>query len=259
MAITRMAVINHNNTEGSKESEAAHWGLWGTLLWGAVLAIVFIVLQTVTITGILIAQDRHLGAVEFQHAFVAATTNGQVLSLVTFVTTIVCTGLLAGIIKLKKGTVLKEYLSIRSAPFSTLLQWLGVLVVFIASANVITLTLGRPLVTDFMSEIYASAEPMWMLWVALIIAAPLFEETFFRGFLLRGLAASFMGPIGAVLVTAVLWALIHTQYDAYDRTIIFCLGLLLGAARVRTGSLLVPLGLHAAMNLEATIETALFG
>jgi len=40
---------------------------------------------------------------------------------------------------------------------------------------------------------------------------------------------------------------------------IFCLGLLLGAARVHTGSLLLPLGLHAASNLEATIEAALFG
>jgi len=42
----------------------------------------------------------------------------------------------------------------------------------------------------------------------------LFEELFFRGFLFRGLSSSFMGPVGAVLVTSALWALIHTQYDA---------------------------------------------
>jgi CAAX protease family protein len=91
----------------------------------------------------------------------------------------------------------------------------------------------------------------------LIIAAPLFEEAFFRGFLLKGLESSFMGPIGAVVVTAGLWALIHVQYDAFGMATIFCLGLLLGTARVFTGSLLVPLGLHAFTNLGATIEAAI--
>jgi len=246
-------------SEESKESQVAHWGFWATLLWGALLAVVFVVLQMVTITVILIAQDRYQSAAEYQRAFVEATTNGQVLSLITFVTTIVCTGILAGIIKLKKRSVLKEYLCLRPVPLQLTLKWAGILALFIASASMITLALGRPLVTDFMSEIYATAESVWMLWVALIIAAPLFEELFFRGFLFRGLSSSFMGPVGAVLVTSALWALIHTQYDAYDKGMIFCLGLLLGAARVHTGSLLLPLGLHAASNLEATIEAALFG
>ena len=98
-----------------------------------------------------------------------------------------------------------------------------------------------------------------MIWVAVIIAAPLFEETFFRGFLFKGFESSFMGPIGAVLVTAGLWAVIHLQYDAYGMASIFLFGLLLGAARVFTASLLVPLGLHAAASLVATIEVAILG
>jgi membrane protease YdiL (CAAX protease family) len=84
----------------------------------------------------------------------------------------------------------------------------------------------------------------------------LFEETFFRGFVFKGFESGFMGPIGAVLATTGLWAAIHIQYDAYGIATVFCLGLLLGTARAMTGSLLVPLGLHATANLVATIETA---
>jgi membrane protease YdiL (CAAX protease family) len=98
-----------------------------------------------------------------------------------------------------------------------------------------------------------------LIWLALIVAAPLFEETFFRGFLFKGFESSFIGPSGAVLATAGLWAVIHAQYNLYEMTIIFCLGLLLGGARRATGTLSVPLALHAVVNLVATIEAALFG
>ena len=254
-----MSVNHSNNTEKPEVFPPTYWGFWGTLLWGVLIAVVFVILQTVTIIVLLLVQGRTTPAAGFNQSFVAATTNGYYLSVVTFVTTIICTALVAGIIKLKKGSVLRDYLCVTVVPFKTMLTWGGILAVFIALADMLTLLLGRPVVTEFMSTIYTSAHPLWMLWIALIIAAPLFEEIFFRGFLYQGLASGFPGPTGAVLITAGLWSLIHTQYDAYDKALIFCLGLLLGAARARTGSLLVPLGLHAATNLEATIEAALFG
>jgi membrane protease YdiL (CAAX protease family) len=67
-----------------------------------------------------------------------------------------------------------------------------------------------------------------------------------------------MGPIGAVVVTSGVWAVLHVQYDAFDMATVFCSGLLLGTARLVTGSLLVPLALHAAVNLLATVEVAVF-
>jgi len=50
----------------------------------------------------------------------------------------------------------------------------------------------------------------------------------------------------------------HSQYNSYEMATIFCLGLLLGGARRATGTLSVPVALHAAVNFVATIETALF-
>jgi membrane protease YdiL (CAAX protease family) len=38
--------------------------------------------------------------------------------------------------------------------------------------------------------------------------------------------------------------------------VVFCFGLLLGAAQIRTGSLMVPLGMHALENFLATAAVA---
>ena len=163
------------------------------------------------------------------------------------------------VIKLKRGSVLTEYLCIRLVSREVMLRWIVLLAGFIVVSDLITALLGRPIVPDFMSAVYATASPVWALWIAVIIAAPLFEEAFFRGFLFKGFESSFIGPIGAVPVTAGLWAVIHVQYDAHGVATIFCLGLLLGAARVFTGSLLVPLGMHSAASLAAMIQAALMG
>jgi hypothetical protein len=91
------------------------------------------------------------------------------------------------------------------------------------------------------------------------VVAPVFEELFFRGFLLAGFASSFLRPAGAVLVTSASWALIHLQYDLYGMVTIFVLGLLLGAARLASGSVLLTIGLHAFSNLLSTVETIIKG
>ena len=67
-----------------------------------------------------------------------------------------------------------------------------------------------------------------------------------------------MGPIGAIIVTSFLWAAIHIQYDLYDLTTIFLLGLGFGIARFKSGSVLLTIGLHSFSNLIATIETMVY-
>jgi membrane protease YdiL (CAAX protease family) len=136
-------------------------------------------------------------------------------------------------------------------------NWLGLLGGLLVIEELLAIALGHSR-SGSMSVAYATANPVWLLWIALVIAAPLFEEMLFRGFLLKGFATSFMGPIGAVFVTSGVWAVLHVQYDAFDMATVFCSGLLLGTARLVTGSLLVPLALHAAVNLLATVEVAVF-
>jgi membrane protease YdiL (CAAX protease family) len=248
-----------DTTHDNIASPPAYWGFWGTVLWSGAIFAIFLVLQGVAVLAVVLSQNDHPARSQLRELLRAAGENGYVLSIVTLITTTVCCALVAGVIKLKKGAMLVDYLSIRTVAPRVMLKWLGLLVCVVVLSDSITALLGRPIVPDFVAAVYATATPVWTIWVTLVILAPVFEETFFRGFLFRGLQSSFMGPIGAVIVTAGLWAIIHGQYDAYGIATVFVLGLLLGAARVLTQSLLVPLGLHATANLIGTIEAAIWG
>ena len=233
--------------------------MWGTVIWGAMIEVILVVLQLVTMVVVMAPGKGKVSEPELIKLFSSAEKNGYLLSVTTFVTTVVGCALIVAVIKLKKASVLTEYLCIRWVSLRILLRWIGLLAGLIVVSDSITTLLGRPIVPPFMSAVYATANPLWMIWIAVIIAGPLLEETFFRGFLFKGFESSFIGPIGAILVTAGLWAAIHVQYDAYGVANIFCAGVLLGAARVFTKSLVVPFGLHAVANLVATIETAILG
>ena len=241
---------------------SAHWGFWGTLIWGAVILTINVMAQTVTVLVVAVwrgAKPWKLSGSALVQLLFSTGTNGLVLSVVTFVTTAVCGGLVVGAIKRKKGSVLREYLCVRRVSLATIRNWLGLFAGFLLVSGLSTM-LFRPLDDGgFASAAYATTSPIWLLWLALVIAAPLFEEMFFRGFLLTGFAASFMGPIGAVVLTSAAWAALHLQYDAYGMAIIFCIGLLFGTARLVTGSLLVPLVLHATENLLVLAGVALLG
>ena len=221
--------------------------------------VIFIVLQTTTIFVGLAFRNRRLSESELMARLGSAFEDGYLLSLASFLATAVCCGLIVGVVKLKKGSLLTEYLCIRPVSLRVFLRWIGFLLGLVVLSDLLTALLGRPIVPPFVSAAYATANPVWMIWVAFIVAAPLFEEIFFRGFLFKGLESSFMGPIGAVLVTAGIWAGIHLQYDLYGMGTVFCLGLLIGAARVVTASIVVPLVLHAVASLVATIEVAILG
>ena len=43
-------------------------------------------------------------------------------------------------------------------------------------------------------------------FIAVAVVAPITEEIVFRGFLFRGLSASFLGVSGTLIVTSVVWA-----------------------------------------------------
>jgi len=252
-------MISSDSHNEVRSTQSPHWGFWGTVLWGIVILVIFVILQLVTILVAVVSRSGRLTEAELMERLTPAVKDDYLISVSTFVTTVICCGLIVGIVKLKRGSILREYLCIRAVPLKIFMRWIGFLLGFIVLSDSITILLGRSIVPPFMSAAYATANPVWMIWVALLIAAPLFEEAFFRGFLFKGFEASVMGPIGAVLVTAGLWAAIHVQYDLYEIGTIFCFGLLIGAARVITASIVAPLALHAGASLVATIEVAILG
>jgi membrane protease YdiL (CAAX protease family) len=111
-----------------------------------------------------------------------------------------------------------------------------------------------------MTETYGSAKADGTLTVYIIglcIAAPIAEEFVFRGFVLLGWSQSFLGPIGAVVLSSLIWAAMHTQYNLFYMFWIFSFGILLGTLRLRNGSTWLTVILHAAHNLIAIAQVAL--
>jgi membrane protease YdiL (CAAX protease family) len=106
--------------------------------------------------------------------------------------------------------------------------------------------------TDETLAPYVSAKQAGGLLILLIggcIAAPVMEEFVVRGFMFRGWLQSFLGPVGSIVVTSVLWAMIHTQYNWFGRFWIFVTGLVLGHFRWRSNSTWLTVMVHSAINI----------
>ncbi len=91
----------------------------------------------------------------------------------------------------------------------------------------------------------------------LLVVAPFTAELFIRGFLFPGAVHSRLGPVGAIVLTSIVWSVSHTQYDLYGIAVIFPGGLLLGYARLRSGSVFVPITMHVVQKPVATLEVAI--
>ena len=94
-----------------------------------------------------------------------------------------------------------------------------------------------------------------------VIAMPIMEEIVFRGFLYRGFSETRIGVVGAILITSVVWALIHINKSPAGIIDTAMHGVVWGWLRWYTGSLWVTIGAHVANNGIATLMTvaALYG
>ncbi|HUF60589.1 MAG TPA: CPBP family intramembrane glutamic endopeptidase [Verrucomicrobiales bacterium] len=160
---------------------------------------------------------------------------------------------------LRRGMSLSQYLRLDRFRLRDLVLWVLVFAAFVAVSEWIIRWAGQDSAEIYIAEIYRSARFTPLLWLAVVLAAPIAEELFFRGFLFEGLRRSWLGTAGTVLFTSATWSLIHLQYDLFFIALIFCLGLLLGWARAASGSLWIPLILHVLNNLYSLSLTALQG
>lgn len=86
-----------------------------------------------------------------------------------------------------------------------------------------------------------------------VVAAPLFEETFFRGHIQTLLARRATGAAGrwsAVVLTSLLFAAVHPSWTA---PLIFLLSLCIGYVYERTANLWAAILIHALFNLTSTV------
>ena len=241
-----------------EEPRKKPWGFWATGGLSLLIGGAFVGAQTVVaIVAVVAGMATHPPSTGTDLTEVIDVGSGWLMAAATWASFPVCLGLIAIAVKLRRGWSIREYLALESVSPGKAAMWLVLVPVFAAATDTFTWLLGRPIVSDVMLHAYRTAYWLPLLWAAFLIAAPVFEETFMRGFMFRGLQASRLGNAGAILITSLIFALLHLQYDWYGMLMCGLIGLLLGTARAATGSTLVPIAMHSLSNLIATVEAHL--
>jgi membrane protease YdiL (CAAX protease family) len=153
---------------------------------------------------------------------------------------------------------LADYLALRGASWRSFLFGALALIVMIGAWDAVSRAMGREVTPGFMVEVLKSARAdnaLWLLVVSFCVAAPVTEEVLVRGFLYRGWSESFLRPVGAIVLSSVVWTAMHLQYDWFFFGEIFSIGLLLGYLRYRSGSIWPTIVVHGLNNLAATVQT----
>ena len=226
------------------------WGRWATLGLGLIAMLVG---QIAALTAVIWWYGMNLTGL------LDVASDGVVATLIICISTPVQILLLA-LMARQTGSSAADYLGLTLPRKRDVVLGIIAVLVFIVLADGISWLLGRDLVTQFQLDMYRTASAAgWLPWLLLtvVVVAPIGEETLFRGFLFRGWHRSAHDAWAVIIVIALLWALIHLQYDLYNMAQVFAYGLLLGWLRWVTGSTILTILLHGLINFEGMLETSI--
>jgi len=249
--------MNKNSHENLhlNHSQNPYWGFWATLGLGIAIFMIFSILQGIVFGIYALYLNNWQTDSQFESQINSLVLNGDALALAEIPSALIGMGLIALFIKLKGMLNITQYLELYFPPLKTLLKWVGIMIVMIVLLELLNHFLERE-TPEFMTKVYSSTTNMPLLWFAIVIAAPFFEEYLFRGFLLEGLRNSFVGTAGAIFITSATWAAIHLQYEWFEIFTIFLMGILFAIAKIQTKSLYIPIAMHFLMNLSASVLMA---
>lgn len=229
------------------------WKFWGTLLWGLLIFVAMFLGQALVIGFLLLTQK---GPMDIASAK-TLLSSGLTISLS------VVTGLPAVLLAIwfatrTARTTFADYLALRWPSWKMLVIGVVALIVLIFGWDLLAQAVGRDVAPGFMGEVLKSARAdgaLWLLVIAFCVAAPITEEFFVRGFLYKGWSESFLRPLGAVILSSLVWTVMHLQYDWFFLGEVFSIGLLLGFLRWRGHSTWLTVVIHGINNLAATVQT----
>lgn len=185
--------------------------------------------------------------------------DGAAIIIIMLVATPVQLALLA-LMARQTGATVAGYLGLIVPRRADVAMGVIAIVVLVIVGNTVSWLLGKNIVTSFQTDIYRTASAtgtLSLLWLVVVVVTPINEEALFRGFLFRGWHRSPGDAWAVIVATALLWAVIHVQYDLFVIAQVFIGGLVLGWFRWATGSTLLTMLLHALINAEGMFETYL--
>lgn len=192
-----------------------------------------------------------------QMTLINASHHGGVVSLSIVMTACVMSLTALLLIYQRVRGQIWQFLGVRPFYWRTLAVCTWWLALFLVLSEFITHALGRtPL--DFMDALVGTA---WLplLVVATVVIAPIYEELVFRGMMFGMIqdACSTHGIKTANLIASVisslLFAIIHVQYEWFEMGVIFVLAMIFCYARIHCRSLIAPMLLHILNNGVAMV------
>jgi uncharacterized protein len=231
------------------------WKFWGTALWGLFIFAAMFAGQIVVVAWFVLRQGGPIDMAAAIHVVGAGLTIS--LSVITGLPAVFAALWVA--IRVSR-TPFADYLALRWTSWTNLLIGVVALFVLVMGWDLVSRMTGREVTPGFMGDVLQSARTdgaLGLLVFAFCVAAPVSEELFARGFLYLGWSESFLGPVGAILLSSLVWTALHLQYDWFFFGEVFSIGLLLGYLRYRSNSTWLTIILHGLNNLAAVVQTML--
>jgi CAAX protease family protein len=230
------------------------WGYFATFGWSLLAYLIASVVAFVA----LYLWDPTTFRVDLD--FSDAMKDAQYVSLTTIVTNVILVALLVVVIWIARAKA-KDYLAMTWPSRQEVAIGLASLVILLPALDALAFVLGQPIIPSFVIDIYKSAQStgsLPLLWLAIVVAAPVAEEVIFRGFIFRGWVRSTQRPMLGILVVTVLFTIIHIQYNWFGLLQVFMIGLLLTWTRWRSGSTLLPMVMHVIANFYAMMQAFVY-
>jgi uncharacterized protein len=241
------------------EQKPRVWKFWGTVLWGLFVFAAMFIGQLAVVAWFILRQGWPISIDDVMMKAVAAASGGFTIALSVIMGLPAVVAAIWLPVHLSR-TPFADYLALRLTSWKNVLIGIVAMIVVVEGWDMISRLAGRDVQPGFMGDIVKSAQSdgaLWLLIVALCVAAPITEEFFARGFLYRGWSESFLRPLGAILLSSAVWTMLHLQYDWFFLGEVFSIGLVLGYMRYRSQSIWLTIVLHGLNNLAALAQTLL--
>jgi membrane protease YdiL (CAAX protease family) len=250
-------MLNSDATSGQGLPEKRSWGFWPTVGLSAVVLVTYFAVQLIISLVIFIFKARSTNP-SLEQIFNGLATDGLILSIAIIFSASLGAALIAIFISLKGGISFADYLGFKKIKPRTIVLLVVLFIVMLSAVLIAGNFVADQADSTFMTDLYRSSVFPPLLWLAVAFFGPFFEELLFRGFLFVGLRASRLGTVLTIIVTSILWASLHIQYDLYGIIQILIIGLILGTVRHKTGSLWSSIIIHVLWNGAALAATAIY-
>ncbi len=234
------------------------WKFWATLGWSLLLYGAMTVGAAIGLVLAVKVYGIDLGTAEANKA--AFLNDGIVVAVTSMSGSVPVLAVIWLAVKLARQR-LADYLALRLPSVRHACIGLGAIVLLMIAIDASSMLLGRPVVPQVLIDGVRSAgdhRALGIFTLALVVTAPITEEIAFRGFIYRGFAASRLGTVGAVMLSSLIFAAIHVQYDLVTLAGVLATALLLGFMRALSGSTLLTIAMHALNNFVVLMEMLWF-